>query len=640
MTAAIASGPAPIPGLRSMFATVGGVRLHYWIGGDPQGQPVILWHGFLSTGYAWREVAPALAEAGMAVLVPDMRGFGDSDKPAGNNGYDARSLAEECRALAVALGFGDGRQMIHAGHDMGALPALIWSADHPQEVAGLLYIEAPVMLTTVLQQVFSYTPDAMAQGSMWWWILPLAPGVPEALIVGHERAFLEWFFTGEHVVNHAAFTRTVFDEYLRTFSGAEGVLGSMGVYRTAFASISQTEPLMVDKVTVPVIALGGEKGLGDKVGKMVAMVAADVEAHTLSNCGHFVTEERPAFVIDHIRALGARDNADHQPASVRMRIEGQMTMKITLHDEHLVDRAAMLAMRAMIALQPAADLGPDGRPAFDKLMEKTPTADGVDYEPAVLGGVAGWWCRPAGAEAGAAILYLHRGAYVVGSAKAYRHFGGQIAARAGAPMFVADYALAPERPFPAAVEDAKAAYTALAKAGASRLAIVGDSAGGGLGLVVAASMTQAARDGAVPRPAATVALSPWTDLALSGESITTRAGHDPLLTAVALQTARQRYLGQHDPRDPIASPLYGDLAGLPPTMLHVGEDEILLDDARRYAERLSAEGATGELHIWKGMVHVFPANLALLRAAREATDITGAFLHRRLIDSRVLRPQI
>jgi pimeloyl-ACP methyl ester carboxylesterase len=300
------SNPAPITRFRSAFATVDGIRLHYWVGGDPNGQPVILWHGFLSTGYAWREVAPALAEAGMAVLVPDMRGFGDSDKPAGNDGYDARSLAEECRALVAAIGFGDGRPVIHAAHDMGALPALIWSADHPQEVDGLLYIEAPVMLGAILRQVFSYTPDAMAQGSMWWWILPLAPGVPEALIVGNERAFLQWFFAGEHVVNHATITPAAIDEYLRTFAGTEGVLGSMGIYRAAFASIAQTEPLMTDKVTIPVIALGGEKGLGDKVGKMVAMVAADVEAHTLGGCGHFMTEERPAFVIDHIRALSAR----------------------------------------------------------------------------------------------------------------------------------------------------------------------------------------------------------------------------------------------------------------------------------------------------------------------------------------------
>lgn len=294
------TGGLPIPGFRSVTVAVAGVRLHYWIGGRPEGRPVILWHGFLSTGYAWREVATALATAGMAVLVPDMRGFGDSDKPEGTMGYDARALSEECRALVAEIGFGAGKPVIHAAHDMGALPALIWSADHPKEVAGLLYIEAPVMLGNVLRKVIAYTPEAMARGSMWWWILPLAPGVPEALIVGNERAFLDWFFKGEATVHQEAFTPAVVNEYLRTFAGRPGVLGSFGIYRAAFTSIEQTEPLMTHKVTVPVVALGGEKGLGAKVGEMVAMVAETVEAHTLPNCGHFMTEERPEEVTRHI----------------------------------------------------------------------------------------------------------------------------------------------------------------------------------------------------------------------------------------------------------------------------------------------------------------------------------------------------
>jgi pimeloyl-ACP methyl ester carboxylesterase len=305
--------PAPIPGFESKSTKVGFVRLHYWTGGDPTGQPVILWHGFLSTAYAWRDVAPALAKAGLAVLIPDMRGYGDSDKPARNDGYDARSLAEEGRALIGAIGFGQGKPLIHAAHDMGALPALIWTADHPDEVAGLLYIEAPVMLGPVLRQVFSYTPQAMAQGSMWWWILPLAPGVPERLIVGNERAFLAWFYEGDHVVNHAAITPEAVDEYLRTFTGKDGVLGSMGIYRAAFTSIEQTEPLMTAKITTPVVALGGEKGLGGMVGEMVAMVAENVEAHTLAGCGHFMTEERPEFVIGHVLDLSARVTAAANP---------------------------------------------------------------------------------------------------------------------------------------------------------------------------------------------------------------------------------------------------------------------------------------------------------------------------------------
>jgi acetyl esterase/lipase len=284
----------------------------------------------------------------------------------------------------------------------------------------------------------------------------------------------------------------------------------------------------------------------------------------------------------------------------------------------------------MIAIQPSADFGPAGRTAFDELMAKTPTAEGVTYEAAVVGRAPGWWCRPADAVIGAAILYFHGGAYVVGSAQAYRHFAGQIAARAKAPTFVADYGLAPERPFPAAVEDAEAAYRGMAHLGFRRIAIAGDSAGGGLALVTAGRMTQAARDRATPSPVAVCVMSPWVDLTLSGDSLKSRAKHDPLLSRRALEKARQLYLGQADAKTPLASPLYGDLAGLPPVLLQAGEDEVLLDDARRYADRLAEAGSSAELHVWQGMVHVFPANVALLHAAREALDIAGEFLRRHL----------
>ncbi len=303
MTALKAAG---IAGFRSETVAVRGVRLHYWIGGDPNGQPAVLWHGFLSTSYAWRFVAPALAAQGLAVLVPDMRGFGDSDKPVGNDGYDARALSEECRALVRELGFGAGKPIIHAAHDMGALPALLWTNDHASEVSGLLYIEAPVMLGNVLQKIIAYTPEAMAFGSLWWWILPLAPGVPERLVVGNERAFLNWFYEGNNVVHHDAFGPAVVDEYLRTFSGRDGVLGSMGIYRAAFTSIAQTEPLTKAKIRVPVTAMGGEKGLGSSVGEMVRMIASNLSVTTIPNCGHFLPEECPAVVTEHILAMVAK----------------------------------------------------------------------------------------------------------------------------------------------------------------------------------------------------------------------------------------------------------------------------------------------------------------------------------------------
>jgi pimeloyl-ACP methyl ester carboxylesterase len=296
-------------GFTSDTASLGGVRLHYLLGGNPSGPPVLLWHGFLSTSQEWRKVMPALAEAGYAVLVPDMRGFGDSDKPEGTTGYDARALAEEFRTLVHKLGFGGGKPIILAAHDMGAPPALLWAADHPQEIAGLLYIEGPVMLSAVLQKIIAYTPEAMKEGSMWWWILPLAPEVPERLLVGKEREFLTWFYD-LHMAKREAITEEDLNETLRTFSGREGVLGSMGVYRAAFTSIEQTEPLarllVGHEVAVPVVALGGDNSLGANVEKMLKLVARNVEGEVISNCGHFLPEEYPAVVVRHILAMASK----------------------------------------------------------------------------------------------------------------------------------------------------------------------------------------------------------------------------------------------------------------------------------------------------------------------------------------------
>ena len=266
---------------------------------------MLLWHGFLSTAYAWRKVAAALVQAGLRVLAPDMRGFGDSDKPDGSDGYDARSLAEEFRALVDKIGFGAKKPLILAAHDMGAPPALLWAADHPDEIAGLLYIEAPVMLDDILGRIIAYNRQAMAQGSMWWWILPLAPGVPERLIVGAERAFLTWFYEGA-AAHPDVFDDATVDEYLRTFRGRTGVLGALGVYRAAFDTMDQTRPLTGDKVTPPVIAIGGAKGLGDKVGEMVSRVAAHVTRETLADSGHFVPEEQPDALVRKILALAAK----------------------------------------------------------------------------------------------------------------------------------------------------------------------------------------------------------------------------------------------------------------------------------------------------------------------------------------------
>ncbi len=289
---------AEIPNFESRTEQVNGVSLQYWIGGNPEGVPVLLWHGFLGSSYSWHKVMPLLAKAGYFVLAPDMRGYGDSSKPAGNAGYDGKTLADDFRLLTQQIGFGAGDSLLVIAHDMGAPPALLWAAHHPDEIAGLMYLEAPVMLSDILSTIISYTPEAMKNGSMWWWILPLANDVPQRLIVGNERAFLTWFYEFA-TADPSAFTLEAVNEYLRTFSGTAGVLGALGLYRTAFETIALTEPLTKDKVKVPIAAFGGDKSLGGKVKQMMEMVADDVTGGEISNCGHFIPEEAPDQLMKH-----------------------------------------------------------------------------------------------------------------------------------------------------------------------------------------------------------------------------------------------------------------------------------------------------------------------------------------------------
>ena len=284
-----------IEGFHAETAEVAGTRLHFWRGGEPNGQPVLLWHGFLGTGYSWRYVAPALARQGLSVLVPDMRGFGDSDKPEGAIGYDARALAEEFRGLVAQIGFGRDHPLLLVAHDLGAWAALLWAADHPEEVAGLVYIDSPVMLSERIRPSMAYAPEAMGRMPLWWWILPLAPGVPERLVVGNERAFLTYFYERANRTT-SVFTDAVITEYLRTFTGREGVLGAMGMYRAAFETMAQTDALTVSKVRQPVIGLMS-KGRTGELEAALPLVAEDWRVVGVTDCGHFVPEEKPEAVI-------------------------------------------------------------------------------------------------------------------------------------------------------------------------------------------------------------------------------------------------------------------------------------------------------------------------------------------------------
>ncbi|MBZ9998337.1 alpha/beta hydrolase fold domain-containing protein [Mesorhizobium sp. BH1-1-4] len=305
-------------------------------------------------------------------------------------------------------------------------------------------------------------------------------------------------------------------------------------------------------------------------------------------------------------------------------------MSIEFHPEDERDRAVMQAMRDMLARMPALEFAPASRPAFEELMQQTPVADGISFETGTVGAVPGVWCRPKAGSARTVMLYLHGGAYVLGSAIGHRNFVSQIVLRAGAPAFIPDYRLAPEHAFPAAIDDAQSVFTGLGDLGHEAIALAGDSAGGGLALSLLALVAAKARQGTGVMPRCAALMSPWTDLALAGGSMLTRAAADPLVRRDELKKAADLYLKGADPIDPRASPLYQHLGGLPPLLIHVGDDEILLDDSRRVAEAASSAGGEAALHIWEGMTHVFPSNLAQLQAARQAVDMIGAFMRQHL----------
>lgn len=284
------------------------------------------------------------------------------------------------------------------------------------------------------------------------------------------------------------------------------------------------------------------------------------------------------------------------------------------HPLSVHDRAGMDSLRNLLA----ARSGELTRASYDHLLELIPAAPGVAYRPDSLDGLPGVWCIPSELASDRVLLYLHGGAYVLGSAHAYRNFVGQLAERAGLAAFVLDYRLAPEHPFPAAHEDALRAYKALSQS--KRVGLVGDSAGGGLALSVLSQIERSAARGQSVRAFASVVFSPWTDLTLTAGSMTNRASEDPVLTSATLARAAGQYLDGHDARDPRASPHFDD-APLGPVQVHVGSAEILLDDATRLVNR-----AKVELHIWDGLVHVFQRNLRLLAAASEALDLAADFL--------------
>ena len=238
------------------------------------------------------------------------------------------------------------------------------------------------------------------------------------------------------------------------------------------------------------------------------------------------------------------------------------------------------------------------------------------------------WLVPPTARDDVVLLYLHGGGYVIGSPRSHRHLAAALARAARARALVLDYRLAPEHPFPAAVEDAVQAYRWLAEQGMrpARLVIAGDSAGGGLTVATLVAL----RERGLALPAAGVCISPWVDLTCSAPSYAKNAAADPIVRPALVGEMARAYLAGADPRTPLASPLYADLRGLPPLLIHVGSDEVLLDDAAGLAERARAAGVDATLEVAPRMVHVWHWFLPMLPEAQTAVDAIGAF-----VDARV-----
>jgi epsilon-lactone hydrolase len=293
------------------------------------------------------------------------------------------------------------------------------------------------------------------------------------------------------------------------------------------------------------------------------------------------------------------------------------------------DSVGAAALRSAVAPMKGKVEGTAGRGQFNDIMERVAVPEGVTFEAATVGGTSGWWAKPAHAHKGAAIIHAHGGWFIMGTAQAYRNFVGHIALSAGADAFIPEYRLAPEHPFPAAVRDLEACYRGLVDQGVTKVALTGDSAGGNLTLVLLSIASAQSTKNAVA-PVGAVVFSPITDLALTGESYETRAEADLYFTKSQAAGLVRSYLGPADPKNPLASPLCAELTGLPPIRVHVGDDEVLLDDSRRYVERAVAAGVDARLDIWMGMPHGFVTNVGGFIAAAQALKASGAFLAERL----------
>lgn len=267
------------------------------------------------------------------------------------------------------------------------------------------------------------------------------------------------------------------------------------------------------------------------------------------------------------------------------------------------------------------------RSNFDASMSSFKVADDITVETVNAGGVPAEFLTPPGADMDRVVLYVHGGGYVIGSVNTHRHMISELARASNCRALAVDYRLAPEHIHPAAVDDATAAYGWLLDQGISndKIVVSGDSAGGGLTMATLLAL----RDAGAPLPAGGAPISPWVDLAGTGESMQSKADLDPMVEKIGLTAMGRIYVGDGDLYAPLAAPLNADLNGLPPLLIQVGEWEVLLDDATRLADKAKAAGVDVTLEVWDEMVHVWHLFYQMLPEGKQAIDRIGEFVKQR-----------
>jgi pimeloyl-ACP methyl ester carboxylesterase len=267
-------------------ASVNGIQMHYLVGG--QGDPVVLLHGWPQTWYEWRHIIPELIANNYTVIAPDMRGFGDSEKPL--TGYDTKTVAEDIYQLVKKLGYS---KIYIVGHDWGGIVAYSYAAAHPEDIRKMIILDI-ILPGFGYEEAGDFSPNGI-----WHFSFHAVRDLPEKLIDGKEDVYLNWFYD-HFFYNQSAITPEAREEYIKQYSKPGALRSGFEYYRAVFEDAEQNMALAKQKLNIPILTIGGEAGIGNATTTSFQKVANNVTGMTLPNTGHFIPEERPNFLITQI----------------------------------------------------------------------------------------------------------------------------------------------------------------------------------------------------------------------------------------------------------------------------------------------------------------------------------------------------